>query len=392
MQQQLISLNPDLKQLQDKGYEIMISGGYVVIHHIPYVNGDREVKYGTLISQLTMQSATLTGPPNTHAIYFMGEVPCHKDGTPMNEILNSSPNQPLHNELMGNHYFSSRPTSGTYKDHYDKFKRYIDLLGAPAKSLDRDATARTYKPVISDEETVFQYLDTNASRANITHLNDKFKGHKVGIIGLGGTGSYILDLVSKAAVSEIHIFDGDRFSTHNAFRSPGAASVDDLSKLSSKTEYFYNIYSRIHKGVIPHEVFVNEKTRHLLQELNFVFLCVDNNVVRWQIIKILLELKISFIDVGLGVTETDGQLTGILRTTTGTKDKNDHLEKRISSEDSIDNDYVTNIQIAELNALNAVQAVIKWKKIVGFYQDRKLEHHSTYSINISQLLNGDTTA
>jgi hypothetical protein len=37
--------------------------------------------------------------------------------------------------------------------------------------------------------------------------------------GLGGTGSYILDLVSKTPVNEILLFDSDDFLQHNAFRS-----------------------------------------------------------------------------------------------------------------------------------------------------------------------------
>ena len=36
-----------------------------------------------------------------------------------------------------------------------------------------------------------------------------------------------------------------------------------------------------------------------------------------------------------------------------------------------DDEYATNIQIADLNALNALMAVIKWKKLSGFYQDLK---------------------
>ena len=48
--------------------------------------------------------------------------------------------------------------------------------------------------------------------------------------------------------------------------------------------------------------------------------------------------------------------------------------------------YASNIQIAELNALNAAFAVIAWKKRMGFYQDCKNEHHSTYSLNCNLLL------
>ena len=41
------------------------------------------------------------------------------------------------------------------------------------------------------------------------------------VIGLGGTGSYLIDFLVKTPVKEIRAFDPDRFFVHNAFRSPG---------------------------------------------------------------------------------------------------------------------------------------------------------------------------
>ncbi|CAN2525454.1 MULTISPECIES: hypothetical protein [Burkholderia] len=49
--------------------------------------------------------------------------------------------------------------------------------------------------------------------------------------------------------------------------------------------------------------------------------------------------------------------------------------------------YASNIQVADLNALNAVLAVIKWKKLRGFYRDLDREHHSTYTTDGNLLLN-----
>jgi hypothetical protein len=40
-----------------------------------------------------------------------------------------------------------------------------------------------------------------------------------------------------------------------------------------------------------------------------------------------------------------------------------------------DDPYTENIQIAELNALNATLAVLWWKKLMGVYHDRGLPHH-----------------
>ena len=42
MSQQLINHSPDLKQLRDEGYHIVVYGGYLLIHHIPYVCAPHE--------------------------------------------------------------------------------------------------------------------------------------------------------------------------------------------------------------------------------------------------------------------------------------------------------------------------------------------------------------
>ena len=69
------------------------------------------------------------------------------------------------------------------------------------------------------------------------------------------------------------------------------------------------------------------------------------------------------------------------------------MRKRISFSDNADrNEYDVNIQIADLNALNATLAVIKWKKLMGFYQDLDGEHHSTYTVGGNMLRNEDCFA
>ena len=95
---------------------------------------------------------------------------------------------------------------------------------------------------------------------------------------------------------------------------------------------------------------------------------------------------IPFVDVGIGVQLVDDKLTGIIRTTLCTPDKFDHLPKVISMADAAEDDYSTNIQIAELNGLNAALAVLKWKKLFGFYHDHNGEYHSTYTLNAHMLL------
>ena len=98
------------------------------------------------------------------------------------------------------------------------------------------------------------------------------------------------------------------------------------------------------------------------------------------------------IDVGMGIFLKDEALGGILRVTTSTPAKRDHVraKKRIPLAKANERDeYARNIQLAELNALNAALAVIKWKKLCGFYIDLEKEHHSTYSIDGNEMTNED---
>ena len=78
---------------------------------------------------------------------------------------------------------------------------------------------------------------------------------KIAIIGLGGTGSYVLDLVAKTPVKEIHLFDGDTFLQHNAFRSPGAPSGEELRAKLPKVTYLKNAYGKMHTGIVAHPVY-----------------------------------------------------------------------------------------------------------------------------------------
>ena len=391
MLQQQINRSADLKQLRDDGFEIEIKAGHLIVHQIPYVNSNGEIKIGKLISTLSLNN-DVTIKPDNHVISFMGEHPCNKDGTVITAIQHANPNQQLFDGIVLNFSFSNKPPNG-YDNYYQKVTRYVEIITAPAKSIDPSVTAQTFKVIEdSEEESVFNYIDTNSSRANIYQLNSKFKGQRIGIIGLGGTGSYILDFVAKTQVDEILLFDGDVFLQHNAFRAPGAPSIEILKEQQKKVDYFASIYSKMRKGIRAYSVNVTEDNIELLNGLSYVFICIDSNSARSMIISKLKQFGITFIDVGLGVNIADENLIGTVRVTVGTPSKHDHIPNRIGAETIDANEYSTNIQIADLNAVNALMAVIKWKKLCGFYQDLKMEHHSTYTINTAQLIHEDFTA
>jgi ThiF family len=393
MSHQLIDRSADLKRLRDEGYEVEVRANYLLVHSVPYINAQKQIAFGTLVSELTL-AGDVAVRPSTHVIHFAGSHPCAKDGAPIIQISHASATQQLVPGLVVQHSFSNKPPNG-YANYYEKMTRYIEIISAPAKALDPKADARTFKLIeSSDDSSVFRYFDTASSRAGIMAISTKLAPLRIAIVGLGGTGSYVLDLVAKTSVREIHLFDDDLYLQHNAFRTPGAASLDDLRRQLTKVQYLHDLYSKMRSGIVPHPVRIDDSNVHLLEGFDFVFVCVDKGSVRKLILDALRAQGASFVDVGMGVEMTvEGKLWAICRITAGTEGKTDHLDTRVPMADAeLDAAYTQNIQIADLNALNAAMAVIKWKKIVGVYDDTDQEHHSTYSTNFHLLTSEERAA
>lgn len=381
---QQINHSQDIRTLIDEGFEVELKGGYICIHHIPYVNHEREIKYGMLFSPFQiLPGSGLIAKPNDHVMYFIGEKPCHTDGSPI-VAIELGGRKILTQELVADLSFSNKPNK-PFENFYEKFSSYIKVISNEAISMDETGTvtAKTFKPIIiSETESPFVYFDSNSSRAKIDFLNEKFNGMKIAVIGVGGTGSYILDLVSKTPVLEIHLFDGDTFESHNAFRAPGAASVEDLRARILKVDYFADIYTNIHTGIIPHSKIISQENIIDLATMDFVFICIDKNDMRNYISKYLLSKKVQFIDVGLGVKIQNETLMGATRIS---------YNQQVGSENPeiFENQYNSNIQIADLNSLNAAQAVIKWKQHCGFYSGILTQRSSHFIIENSKIFHDE---
>jgi len=368
-----------------------IVDNHLVVRNVPYVTAQKTIKHGILVSSLNM-SGEKTLKPQTHVAMFCGEHPCETDGTKIKGIMHSSSRTALGPTLTIDHTFSAKPSAG-YSDYHHKMATYCDIISKPAIKLDSSVTARPYLPIeATEEDSVFNYLDTASSRAGIGALTAKLHIAKVAIIGLGGTGSYVLDLIAKTPVEEIHLFDGDDFLSHNAFRAPGAASLDDLNNRPAKVEYLKRIYDKFRRGIKAHKCYIDESCLELLDDMNHVFLCMDGSESKRRIVEHLDVKGIPFIDTGMGIDEANEMLFGQLRVTTSTPTQREHIHKKnlIPYGNAGDNPYDTNIQVADLNALNACLAVVKWKKLLGFYCDLKNEHHSVYQIDGNHLINEET--
>ena len=250
----LISRNPDLARLEADGLRLRVVRGtahHLLIDAIPAVNSKREVVRGTLYCPLQVDPEdNVVRPVPSHQCWWIGdEAPCDASGRTMLELISHPHPENKGDDITTRVAFSRKRVDKTsYGDLHEKIWAYIELIWHEARVIDPSCDPRCEKPVpavVEAQNRVFRYPDMATTRAGIGAATAKLLLNRVAIIGIGGTGAYILDLVAKTPVGQIHIFDGDKFQLHNAFRAPGAPKKEELTD-PLKVDWFFAIYDRMH--------------------------------------------------------------------------------------------------------------------------------------------------
>lgn len=374
---ELANHNEDLKRLLEKGYAITEDHGYIVVRDIPYLDNTGNCQTGVIVALISDIDGKKV-KPHDHQIFFAGSHPCEMDGTairglgggPATLALPSSP------DVVVQRSFSNKlmTESGSLRDYHDFFEKtehYVHIISGPAIEK-RGATPYTFRLVEATPTTsVFKFRDTLTSRAQIVDLSAKFADDVIAVIGLGGTGSYVLDFLVKLPVREIRGFDLDDFHVHTAYRSPGRLLSDtELGK--KKADVYRSRYESFRDGLRIESRYIDAQSSESLTGVTFAFVCVDKGKSRAGIFDLLTSQGISFIDVGMGLNRTQGPIDGTLRATYYSAEDGQRLRELNLAElvDDPADEYRIHIQTAELNALNAALAVIKFKQIRGFYFDK----------------------
>lgn len=379
---QLVSHNADLKKLLDKGYAIALDNNYLVIRDIPYLDEQGLLKKGAIISKLVDVGQNRV-QQSDHQVFFCGSHPCELNGKKIANLGGGPMTIPLGStDLKVERSFSNKPVAtGRYADHFEKIENYVALFSGPAMEKYPAETPYTFRQYESIGDSVFKVSDTLTSRAEIVDLSARFQDEVIAIIGLGGTGAYILDFLVKTPVREIRGFDGDSFHVHNAFRSPGALNEDELGR--SKAEMYQNRYDNFRHGLTLKTKFILADSEDDLKGATFAFICVDKGLGRSGIFQLLLKMGIPFIDVGMGLNRENGAIGGMIRATYYSPgDAAAIVAKNLAPmKDYPDDVYKANIQISELNALNASLAVLKYKQVRGFYKDSSKFYNMLFDIS-----------
>jgi hypothetical protein len=272
----LVRNSPDLARLVDDGYALRVINGHLVVDDVPFVAAEGTVQWGHLLCPLDL-TGDRTAKPSSHVMWFAGGEPRDRNGDPIDGLINEGVgSQTVSADLMSSCGFSQKPGPDGYPDYYDKVVSYAAIVAGPARAIDSEVTPLTFKPVATDEDDgVFVYLDTFSSRAGISARNQLLAVAKVVIVGLGGTGAYLLDLLAKTPIIAIHLYDDDIFGTHNAFRTAGAASLEQLRAGMKKVDYYAQVYASMRRGLHPHSQRVASHNVGELLDADFVFLTMD---------------------------------------------------------------------------------------------------------------------
>ena len=391
MLHELIGRNDDLRRLKEAGYSLRFVDGFLVVDGVPYVDGKGEVAEAALMFRLEL-SGNQTVQPSDHVAYWTGDFPYKKTGAKLTVLGESGDGQKLSDGTGSRYMFSAKPTGGRYRDYEHKVLTYIEIVEREARAVSPAATAQKWRvDKAVNSADVFQYLETASARQGTTDIAAKVAGERVAIVGVGGTGAYVLDFVAKTGVAEIHLYDDDRFLQHNAFRAPGSTGIEDLEGGPNKATFHAAQYRKFRRGVVAHTSRVDETNVGELAQYDTVFLCIDGNAIKRNILDACERSGGVCIDTGMGLYRVHDKLGGIIRTTTSEPRQRKHIgeRKRIDMAGGGPGEYERNIQIVELNALNAALAVIKWKKVRGIYDDNTGEGDSGYIIDGNRIVNRD---
>lgn len=362
--------DPHIQRLVDEGYEVTIDGGYLIVDRIPYVTSAREIAWGALICPYR----SVDGVPqldNDHQCWFTGSMPHRADGTPLEGPLVSDKQAQMIANRSVQMRFSSKPEpiGDFFDNHYNKVTHYIRKVSRHAWDIDPAVSATSvgsYRRRVVP--SVFHYANDAIAQGGLDAITDKVSLRRVCIVGVGGTGSYLLDALAKEEIERIDLYDHDVIEPKNPFRMPGAMSCENACAGHYKASWLASCYAVMRTGVTGYPQQIDAGNVAELAGADFVFIAVDHGPSRGVIARFLVEQRIPFIDVGIGVDKRAdvAALIARARVTLVTPDTAHLVDDLPTADDSAEAVY-NNIQVLEINALNAMLAVIRFKQYLGFY-------------------------
>lgn len=196
-------------------------------------------------------------------------------------------------------------------------------LGLSKKYMPADVT-------ILNEKNFKRYHDVSSNDYNDRKLIDRqikalgnqtqnyIESFKIGIVGLGGTGSSIAEQLVRMGVKDFILVDYDLFEPSNWSRVYGS-TIKDISNQRLKTEIVASHIKLINPDVscnIINKSVMTKEVLHTLASCDIVFSCLDRHAPRAVLNELSYQCYIPVIDVGVGlIREENNVLGGSVRAT-----------------------------------------------------------------------------
>ena len=365
---ELVNHNPFLRDMEETGYLIDFVGGHLVFYGWPYLDHAGGLCYGDLAFTLDLNGYVID-PPQSHQGWWRGSKPCDQTGrallvSPVLTVID------ITHDLRTDFAFSlklhdEQGVNRAYRSFEEKVQTYLDVITGPALAAYPDATPlRAIERMAKAQGTPLKFPDMMSARYGMNDISMKLAGKRVAIIGLGGTGSYVLDFIARTHLLGIGLFDDDKIHVHTVFRLPGFIA-NAIGKL--KVDVLAAHYDQWHGGIVPVPERITPENIEQLQAYDFVFVSVDDGPSRQQIIDWLSANNIPFVDCGMGLNRVEGGLSGFVRISGVNRQAYERNvgTVRLPVGDAKEDEYRRQAQITELNAFNAAMAVIRFKQHFG---------------------------
>ena len=278
-----------------------------------------------------------------------------------------------------------------------------DLIHRYAKQIVGAVSATGYSETAAPAmRGPFKIPNTFEARAAIGPVQDRIREQRIAIIGLGGTGAYVLDLVAKTPVMEIHLLDSDDVNWHNFMRAPGAPTAEEIESRHKghlrKVDYYYSKYASLREGIHPHAVRVNSPSTFgeflSAHSIDYAFVCIDQladgDSPRQDVVYCTLsEAAVPFIDSGVSITLDDRTVRGVVTTSA-------YAAGSVAWKDAIPNARVEgnvpgyrNVQLPEVNALAAALAVMEWRRRTEQYVSESASFLHRFRLETPRIVRAD---